>query len=105
MTQTQENNDQIHGIYQGYPPDEKRLDMTQEQTHSAGALRAATQIDSIRNWDGSTPFVEIVADIIDRETHASVMEAFIEKVAAIDLANRVVEIQDEAETLIKKARG
>ncbi len=53
--------------------------LTQTQTHSAGAIRAAEKIRASLYWNDIPRAFE---SIIDAETHAAEMQAFIEKVAA-----------------------
>jgi len=76
--------------------------------HTAEAIRAAEIISDYLCIDGCNN--NIVA-IIEDETHAAEMLAFIEKVAAFDfegnknLYDKVIQAQSEAFELIKKVRG
>lgn len=79
------------------------------QTHSTGALRASYKLKQYGICD---PIIfNDIARIIDRETHASEMLAFIEKVAAFsfegnkNLYDKVTQAQAEAFRLLKKVRG
>lgn len=79
--------------------------MTQQQTHSAGAVRAANKLFP------DFEVVDEISKIIDRETHAAEMIAFIEKVAAWEFGSNsfnptaLLQVQAEAFILLKKARG
>ncbi len=77
---------------------------TQTQ-HTAGAIRAADLIIHDIQWTNMPIFQISLETIIDNETHAAEMLAFILKVESTDLANHIQEIQQEAFELIKKVRG
>ena len=74
-------------------------------TQTAGAIRAA---DQIRNGTNGGMSANTMADIIDEETHAAEMLAFVEKVAAWDWIGDdkgIEQAQTEAFALLKKVRG
>ena len=81
--------------------------MTQETKLSAGAVRAAKCIFADRpliDYLNENEIIENISKAIEYHTHVAEMLAFIEKVAEMDLANFVPDIQAEAQKLIKKAR-
>ena len=68
----------------------------------------------IRDQDGYTPFEEVAADIIDRETHAPEIIEFIERVASWDFEDanhwrthggEIAAAQKQAFELLKKVRA
>jgi len=84
--------------------------------HTDGAIRAAIIISNHRDWGIAHGFPEFVTKIIDEETHAAEMLAFIEKVAEWDYkvyrsnvtgfnVEPIEQAQREAFALIKKVRG
>ena len=74
---------------------------------TAGAIRAAKIIEDGLNKYGANFWGYMSwAEIINEETHAPEMLAFIEKVASSEYSrDTIMEAQDEAFALIKKVRG
>ena len=74
--------------------------MTQIQ-HSAGAVRAAEHINKYFDWIKLKEFqTDIIAQIIENETHVAEMLAMIEKIVAGEHIPRI-----DAKELLEKVRG
>ncbi len=73
------------------------------QTNTPGAVRAAERIDRSKDWIGGQLYKEWLSEVIDEETRAAELLAFIEKVAEGLSSGGMA--QTEATALIKKAKG
>ncbi len=76
--------------------------------HTAGAVKAAVRITRYLNGIGKED--DVIANIIEEETHTSEMLAFIERVATWDFGfkydgENITAAQQEAFALIEKVSG
>lgn len=90
-------------------------------THTNGTIRAVEEISNLNHkiicshefgcLSQGTMFKPKMAFIIDKETHVSEMEAFIEKVATVPIPahgaghETIVDLKREALELVEKLRG